>query len=113
VDGTTDYATVSPISQRDPRSQAVDLYRTTDLSVAEIANQTGVSKETVYRWLRKEGLPTGRTATNVLAGQERENMCSLKDEIKELRREVATLIGQVRRLEGLTEALIGLKTQAG
>jgi hypothetical protein len=40
-------------------------------------------------------------------------MCSLKDEIKELRREVATLIGQVRRLEGLTEALIGLKTQAG
>ena len=41
MDGGTEYATVSPISQRDPRSQAVELYQTTDLSVAEIANKTG------------------------------------------------------------------------
>jgi excisionase family DNA binding protein len=107
-----DGATVSPISQRDPRSQAVELYGTTDLSVAEIATQTGVSKETVYRWLRKEGIAVGRSGSNVAAGQADEYICSSGDDIKELRREISTLIGHVRRLEGLIEAQVGLKAQA-
>jgi transposase-like protein len=107
-----DGATVSPISQRDPRSQAVELYGTTDLSVAEIATQTGVSKETVYRWLRKEGIPVGRTAISVAAGQAGEIICSCSDDMKELRREISTLVGSVRRLEGLIEAQVGLKAQA-
>lgn len=101
--------TVSSSSQRDPRSQAVELYRTTDLSVAEVAAQTGVSRETVYRWLRKEGIALGRTADNVVARQAAEHIRCLSDDMKEVRREVTTLIGQVRRLEGLVEALIGLK----
>jgi transposase-like protein len=108
----TDYATVSPIDPRDPRHQAVELYQTTDLGVADIATHIGVSKETIYRWLRKEGIAVGRTAGSVLAGQAEEQMRALCDEIKELQREVATLTGQIRRLEGLTEALLGLKNRA-
>jgi transposase-like protein len=107
-----DGATVSPTSQRDPRSQAVELYGTTDLSVAEIAAKAGVSKETVYRWLRKEGIAVGRAASSVAAGQPREHICSCSDDIKELRREISTLIGHVRRLEGLVEAQVGLRAQA-
>jgi transposase-like protein len=106
-----DGATVSPINQRDPRCEAIELYGTTDLSVAEIASQTGVSKETVYRWLRKERIAFGRSASNETAGQASEHTRGFSDEINELRREVTTLIGQVRRLEGLVEALVGLKTQ--
>jgi predicted DNA-binding protein YlxM (UPF0122 family) len=101
------------MSQRDPRSQALELYRTTDLSVMEIASQTGVSRESVYRWLRTERIAMGRTAESIGAGQTGEQMRGVSDEMKELRREISTLIGQVRRLEGLTEAMIGLKTQAG
>jgi transposase-like protein len=112
MDDATDYATVSPINPLDPRDQAIELYQTTDLGVADIATRIGVSKETIYRWLRKEGVAVGRTASNVLAGQAEEHMRSLCDEIKELQREVGTLTGQIRRLEGLTEALIGLKSQA-
>ena len=107
-----DGATVSPINQRDPRSQAVELYGTTDLSVAEIAAKTGVSRETVYRWLRKEGIPVGRVASYIAAGQGGEPICSCGDDVKELRREISTLIGHVRRLEGLVEAQVGLKYQA-
>ena len=106
-----DGATVSPISQRDPRSRAMELYGTTDLSVAEIASQTGVSKETVYRWLRKERIAIGRSVSYEMAGQAGEHMRGVSGDINELRREVTTLIGQVRRLEGLIEALVGLKTQ--
>jgi transposase len=107
-----DGATVSPISQRDPRRQAVELYGTTDLSMAEIATKTGVSKETVYRWLRKERIPGGRAPGSVAAGQAGEHICSCSDDMKELRREISTLIGQVRRLEGLIEAQVGLKARA-
>jgi transposase-like protein len=107
-----DGATVSPISQRDPRSQAIELYGTTDLSVVEIAAKIGVSKETVYRWLRKEGIPVGRTASNVAAGRADERVCSCGDDINELRRDINTLIGHVRRLEGLIEAQVGIKAKA-
>jgi excisionase family DNA binding protein len=106
-----DGATVSPISQRDPRSRAMELYGTTDLSVAEIASQTGVSKETVYRWLRKERIAIGRSTSSEMADQASEHLRGISDDINELRREITTLTGHVRRLEGLIEALVGLKTQ--
>jgi transposase-like protein len=106
-----DGATVSPINQRDPRRQAIELYGTTDLSVAEIASQTGVSKETVYRWLRKERIAIGRSGSYEMAGQASEHMRAVSEDINELRREVTTLIGHVRRLEGMIEALVGLKNQ--
>jgi excisionase family DNA binding protein len=90
----------------------VELYQTTDLTVAEIATKTGVSKESVYRWLRREGMTVGRSGSNVAAGHSGEHISSCSDDIKELRREISTLIGQVRRLEGLIEAQLGLKAQA-
>jgi transposase-like protein len=108
---TTADATVSPIGQRDPRRRAVELYQTTDLTVPEIAAQVGVSKESVYRWLRKEGVAVGSTANNIAGGQAGEHLRDLGREVVEVRRELAMLVGNVRRLEGLIEALIGLKAQ--
>jgi excisionase family DNA binding protein len=110
----TEQATVSPIDQRErsPRTRALELYRTTDLSVTEIASQTRVSRDTVYRWLHQEGIAVGRTVNHIAAGRAKEQLRDVSNEIAELRREQTALIGQVRRLEGLIEALIGLKTQA-
>jgi transposase-like protein len=109
MDGATDYTTVLPGDQRDPRNRAVELYRTTDLGVAQIASETGVSRESVYRWLRKEGVAPRRPASDVTADQGAEQLHRFSDEMRELRRDIITLVGQVRRLEGLVEALIGLK----
>jgi hypothetical protein len=108
-----DGATLSSISQRDPRGLAIELYHTTNLTVPEIATQTGVSSASVYRYLHREGIAVGRHARDVAAGQAGEDMRRALDDLRELRREITTLVGQVRRLEGLVEALIGLKAHAG
>jgi transposase-like protein len=93
------------------RRKATDLYRTTNLTVADISSRLDVSRATIYRWLRDEGIARGR---NIKDGsvQVGEDLRRFGSDITELRREVTVLIGQVRRLEGLIEALVGLKTHA-
>jgi hypothetical protein len=139
----TEHATVSPIDRRekDRRAQALELYRTTDLAVADIASQVRASRWTVYRWLHREGITVGSTANNIAAGRAREQIETsipvrqveqvrdeqigtsisvrqveqvrdMKSEIAELRREQTALIGRLRRLEGLIEGLLALKSQA-
>jgi transposase len=78
------------VGRRDGRRQAAELYCTTSLSVAEIANRVGVTRASVYRWLRREGVALGRNANN--GGP--------------------TEVREVRRLEGRIDALMGLKARA-
>jgi transposase-like protein len=100
----------NPIVPRtDARRQATDLYRTSNLSVAEIATQVGVSRETVYRWLHSDGVPLGRNANNQPAAPTGQDATRTNEDIAELRGQLVFLIAQIGRLEGLVEALVGLK----
>ena len=47
---------VPVVTRTDARQLAAHLYRTIDLDVAAIAAQVGVSRLTVVRWLRREGI---------------------------------------------------------
>jgi transposase-like protein len=100
------------VGRRDGRRQAAELYCTTSLSVAEIANRVGVTRASVYRWLRREGVALGRNANNGGPTEVREHLIRFSHDLAELRREQMTLIGQVRRLEGRIDALMGLKARA-
>jgi hypothetical protein len=90
--------------------QTVDLYQTTNLTSAAIAAQAGVSRKTVYRWLREAGVALGRNANHDGLSHPEGCLSGLSDEIALLRQEVAVLIGQLGRLEGLVAALVGRAT---
>jgi transposase-like protein len=106
------------------RRRAIELYRTTRFSVGAIAHDAGVSRMTLYRWLREEGIPLGRDANNE-ASRAREDPARISPEllgthsytpppganriadvIDELRRQQILLVGQVAQLGGLIEALV-------
>jgi transposase-like protein len=72
----------------------MQLYRTTNLGVGAIAREVGVSRETVYRWLRQEGVPLGR------------NLIAVGGDMADLRRDLTVLIAQLGRLERLLEAVL-------
>jgi transposase-like protein len=88
----------------DARRRAADLYRTTDLDVAAIAAQEGVSRLTVVRWLRREGIPLGPKVNEQPANPTRHDALRSSEDIVELRGQLAVLIAQVGRLEELVEA---------
>ena len=99
---------VPVVTGADARRVAVDLYRTTDLDVAAIAAQVGVSPLTVVRWLRREGISLGPKADKHPAASTRgHDALRSSEDIVELRGQLAVLIAQVGRLEGLVEALAG------
>jgi transposase-like protein len=87
---------VIPVARDSVRRRALQLYRTTNLGVGAIAKEVGVSRETVYRWLRQEGVPLGR------------NLIAVGDDMGDLRRDLTILIGQLGRLERLLEAVVQL-----
>ena len=62
MSNTSENPTVPVVTGADARRLAIDLYRTTDLDVAAIAAQVGVSRLTVVRWLRREGISFGPNA---------------------------------------------------
>jgi transposase-like protein len=95
----------------DAKRRAIDLYRTTRLSVDTIATQVGVSRMTVYRWLHRAGVSLGRDAMHDDSGSGTQDLSGITDAIADLRRQHADLLGQVGRLHGLIEVLIGLQTQ--
>jgi transposase-like protein len=85
---------VIPVSRDSVRRRALQLYRTTNLGVGAIAKEVGVSRETVYRWLRQEGVPLGR------------NLVAVGDDMADLRRDLSIVIAQLGRLERLLEAVV-------
>jgi hypothetical protein len=90
-----------------------------NLSVTAIATDVGVSRDSVYRWLRREGVAIGRNGhaergevpsdgRTERADPMSDQLARISDEVGEVRREQTILIGRIGRLEGLIEALIGL-----
>jgi transposase-like protein len=86
--------------------QARDLYRTTDLSVSAIAAKLGISRQSVYRWLHREGIPLGRNANTGCTGPTQEDLTCITSDIAQLRRELVALLAHVSRLEGFVKALM-------
>jgi transposase-like protein len=87
---------VIPVARDGVRRRALQLYRATNLGVGAIAKEVGVSRETVYRWLRQEGVPLGR------------NLIAVGDDMADLRQDLASLMAQLGRLERLLEAVLRL-----
>ena len=98
-----------PVVTRADGRKATDLYRTTDLDVAAIAMQVGVSRMTVYRWLRREGGSFGHQARNPSEAPIGHDVLRSSGDVAELRRQLATLTSQVGLLEGSVEAPVGLQ----
>ncbi len=109
MSSTSENPAVPVVTGRDARRLATDLYRTTDLDVAAIASQVGVSRMTVYRWLRREGFSFGPNDNRHVAVPVGHDARRSSEDIVELRGQLAVLIAQVGRLEGLVEALVGLQ----
>lgn len=89
------------------RRRAIELYQTTSLTSGAIAAQVGVSRKTVYRWLRQAGVALGRNANHNVASPPNEDLSVFGEDVAALRRDVTVIIGQLGRLEGLVAALVG------
>jgi transposase-like protein len=106
VNNVTDNAVDRFVARQEAKRRAVELYQTTSLTSAAIAAQTGVSRKTVYRWLREAGVALGRNASNDVVGPPRGYLCALTDDIALLRQDVMVMLEQLGRLEGLVAALV-------
>jgi transposase-like protein len=109
VSNVSENPAVTVVTEGDARQRATNLYRTTDLDVAAIAAEVGVSRPTVYRWLRREGVSFGPNAKKHAAAGVGHDAIRSNEDIAELRGQLAVLIAQVGRLEGLVEALVRLQ----
>jgi hypothetical protein len=90
------------------RQQAIALHQATNLTYTAVAAKIGVPKNIVCRWLRSEGI-SPRHRRGHPGGQDRERISSDHDDIANLRRDLTVLIGQMGRLEGRIQALLGSK----
>jgi hypothetical protein len=105
---TSENPAVPVVTGADARRVAIDLYRTTDLHVAAIAAQVGVSWLTVVRWLRREGMSLEPKADKHPAASTRgQDAIRSSENVVEPRSQLTVLTAQVGRLEGLVEALAG------
>jgi hypothetical protein len=77
--------------------------------VTVIAADARVSRDTVYRWLRQDGVLIGRNGHVEQAHLSGDGLSRISDELAELRREQSFLVARIARLEGLIEALVSIK----
>ncbi len=103
----TDIAVDHLVTRQEAKRRAVELYQTTSLTSAAIAAQAGVSRKTVYRWLREAGVALGRNANHDVVARPTGNLSPLSDDIAQLRRDVTVMMGQLGRLERLIATLVG------
>jgi transposase-like protein len=100
---------VMRVARDSVQRRAIELYRTTSLGVGAIAKEVGVSRETIYRWLRQAGVPLGRSPINHSAAPTGPQPIIGCDDIAGVRQDLATLIAQLGRLERLLVAVVRLK----
>jgi transposase len=67
------------------RREAVELYRRSGRSLREIADDLGVSSESLRLWVRRAGIDAGERPG--LTSEEREELGSLRREVRVLRQE--------------------------
>jgi transposase-like protein len=103
---TSEHPVLRRVGREEIRRQAKDLYRTTDLSVSAIAAKVGTSRQSVYRWLHKEGIPVGRNVNGGFTSPTREHLTRITNDIAQLRHELTVLLAHVDRLEGFVEELV-------
>src|SRR5262249_15285623 len=109
VSSPVTYPAVAPARREGSRRRAIELYRTTNLSVRAISREVGGSRETVYRWLHQAGVPLGRNPATPAGGQAGSEPGRLGDDIAGIRRDLTTLMAQIARLERLVEAALRLE----
>jgi transposase-like protein len=107
VTTATDNTVDALVTRQDARRQAVELYQRTSLTSGAIAAQVGVSRKTVYRWLRDAGVALGRNGNSHVDAQPQADLSMFGDQIAELRRDVTVIMEQLDRLEGLVATLVG------
>jgi transposase-like protein len=107
VTTATDNTVDALVTRHEAKRQAVELYQRTSLTSGAIAAQVGVSRKTVYRWLRDAGVALGRNANSHAETRPQADFSPLGDQIAELRQDVTVIMEQLDRLEGLVATLVG------
>jgi transposase len=67
------------------RAEAVELYRSSDKSIRDIAAELGVSSESLRRWIAQQEIDTGKRKG--LTTEEREELSRLRKENRRLKLE--------------------------
>jgi transposase-like protein len=108
----TEHPVVPAAACKEAKCEAIELFRTTNLTVSSIATQVGASRGSVYRWLRREGIPLGRNANHGSVTPVPEILTRISEDVAELRREMTSLTAQVGRLAGVIEVFVAPRPQA-
>jgi transposase-like protein len=64
------------------RGNAVQLYRTSDISIRELASDLGIAGETLRKWIKQVAIDSGRA--EVLTAEEREELGELRRKVERL-----------------------------
>jgi transposase-like protein len=109
VSKATDNSAAPFVARQEAKRRAIDRYQTTNLTPGAIATELGVSRETVYRWLRTDRVSRGPGAANAAHAVD-DRLTGISAELGDLRRALMILIGQVGRVE---EAVARLEHHPG
>lgn len=69
------------------KAEAVRMMRSSDKSVAELAEDLGISEQSLYRWARQFGVDEKADPKGPLTTAEREELARLRRELRQVRQE--------------------------